>query len=92
MNIEPIVNAYHSANASEGNLAYGLTMIAASLAIGGTGIVSLGQGIAVAKAVDAVGRNPEATAKIRGLMIIGLAFVETASIYCFIISLLLIFV
>lgn len=73
-------------------LAYGLTMLGAGVAIAGAGIVSLGQGIAVGKACEAVGRNPEALAKVRTLLILGLAIVETASIYCLVIALLLIFV
>ncbi|AZZ65801.1 ATP synthase F0 subunit C [Metamycoplasma phocicerebrale] len=72
--------------------AYGLTMLGAGLAICGAGVVSLGQGIAVAKACEAIGRNPEALSKVRTLLILGLAIVETASIYCLVISLLLIFV
>ena len=56
------------------------------------GLASVAQGIGVAKAVEAIGRNPEAMSKIRSVMIIGLAIVETGSIYCFIIALLLIFV
>ncbi|CRH47301.1 Lipid-binding protein [Chlamydia trachomatis] len=52
----------------------------------------MGQGIAVAKACEAVGRNPEALSKVRTLLILGLAIVETASIYCLVIALLLIFI
>ncbi|WP_412031500.1 F0F1 ATP synthase subunit C [Metamycoplasma buccale] len=90
--METIVQGFNIANANAQPLAYGLTMIGAGLAILGSGVVSLGQGIAVAKAVDAIGRNPEALSKVRSVLLIGLAIVETASIYCFIISLLLIFV
>ncbi|AZG68974.1 ATP synthase F0 subunit C [Mycoplasma struthionis] len=87
------VNAYNSTKIGNGNqLAYGLTMLGAGLAIAGAGFVSVGQGIAVGKACEAVGRNPEALSKIRTLLILGLAIVETAAIYCFIISLLLFFV
>ncbi|AWX42689.1 ATP synthase C chain [Metamycoplasma cloacale] len=74
------------------SLAYGLTMVGAGLAIMGAGLASIGQGFAVAKAVEAIGRNPEALSKIRSLLLIGLAIVETASIYSFIVALLLIFV
>ncbi|BDX52868.1 F0F1 ATP synthase subunit C [Metamycoplasma equirhinis] len=94
--IETLINAFNPDKASKaaGNypIAYGLTMLGAGLAIAGAGIVSLGQGIAVAKACEAIGRNPEAISKVRGLLILGLAIVETASIYCLIIALLLIFV
>ncbi|ACF07005.1 ATP synthase C chain [Metamycoplasma arthritidis] len=90
--METIVNGFNQPNAQASPLAYGLTMVAAGLAIMGAGVVSVGQGMAVAKAVEAIGRNPEATSKIRSTLIMGLAIVETASIYCFIIALLIIFV
>ena len=51
----------------------GLIAIAAGLAVCaglGTGI---GEGIAASKAVEAVGRNPEAEGKIRTMMILGIA-------------------
>ena len=55
----------------------GLIAIAAGLAVCaglGTGI---GEGIAASKAVEAVGRNPEAEGKIRTMMILGIALSET---------------
>jgi F-type H+-transporting ATPase subunit c len=42
---------------------------------------ALGQSNAIAKAVDAVARQPEAGARIQGMMIIGLALIETLVIY-----------
>lgn len=90
--MDSIINGFNQSNAQSSPLAYGLTMVAAGLAIMGAGVVSVGQGMAVAKAVEAIGRNPEATSKIRSTLIMGLAIVETASIYCFIIALLIIFV
>ena len=59
----------------------GLIAIAAGLAIIaglGTGI---GEGIAVSKALEALGRNPEAESKIRTLMIMGVAMTETVALY-----------
>ncbi|AWX69665.1 ATP synthase subunit C [[Mycoplasma] anseris] len=93
--LNTVVNAFDADKVnktSSSPLAYGLTMIGAGLAILGSGLVSVGQGIAVAKAVDAIGRNPEALSKIRSVLLVGLAIVETGSIYCFIVALLLIFV
>lgn len=55
----------------------------------GTGI---GEGIAASKAVEAVGRNPEAEGKIRTMMILGIALTETVAIYGLLISIILIFV
>lgn len=42
---------------------------------------ALGQGRAIAAAVDAVARQPEAGGRIQGMMIIGLALIETLVIY-----------
>ena len=68
----------------------GLIAIAAGLAVcAGTGI---GEGIAASKAVEAVGRNPEAEGKIRTMMILGIALSETVAIYGLLVSLILLFV
>lgn len=70
----------------------GLIAIAASIAVlagAGTGI---GEGMAASKAIEAVGRNPEAESKIRTMMILGIALTETVAIYGLLISILLIFV
>jgi len=67
-----------------------MAFLAAGLAIGlaalGTG---LGQGNAIGKAVEAMGRNPEAGGFIRTTLIIGLAFVESLCIYALVISIML---
>ncbi|CAM3601610.1 ATP synthase F0 subunit C [Erysipelothrix urinaevulpis] len=70
----------------------GLVAIGAALATM-TGIFStIGQGYAAAKAVEAVGKNPEAESKIRAMLILGAGIAETAAIYGMLIGLLLIFV
>jgi F-type H+-transporting ATPase subunit c len=51
----------------------------------------LGQGKAIAAALDAIGRNPGASGKITTPMIIGLAMVESLVIYSLVVSLLLVF-
>ncbi len=70
-----------------------LTDLAAGLAIGlgaiGPGI---GIGIAVSKAMEAIGRNPEAEGPIRTDMIIGVAFAEAVAIYALLIALVIEFV
>ena len=53
---------------------------------------SLGQGIAAAKAAEAVGRNPEAEGKIRTMLIIGCAIAESAAIYALVLCLIILFV
>lgn len=74
------------------DIARGLVAIGAGLAICaglGTGI---GEGYAAGKAVEAVGRNPEALSKIRSTMILGIALSETVAIYGMLIAFILIFV
>lgn len=70
----------------------GLVAIAAGLAVM-TGLFSgLGQGIAASKAVEAVGKNPEAETEIRTMLMLGAGIAETASIYGLLIAFLLLFV
>jgi F-type H+-transporting ATPase subunit c len=51
----------------------------------------IGQGYAAGKAVEALGRQPEAESKIRTLMITGQAVAETTGLYGLIVSIILIF-
>ena len=70
----------------------GLIAISAGIAVCaglGTGI---GEGIAASKAVEAIGRNPEAENKVRTTMILGIALTETVALYGLLVSLILIFV
>lgn len=70
----------------------GLVALAAALAVM-TGLFStLGQGYAAAKAVEAVGKNPEAETEIRTMLMLGAGIAETAAIYGLLIAFLLIFV
>jgi F-type H+-transporting ATPase subunit c len=74
------------APAKEGAQAGGGSSYLLGLALGlGLAIAAfggaLGQSNAIAKAVDAVARQPEAGARIQGMMIIGLALIETLVIY-----------
>lgn len=68
----------------------GLKMLAAGLAIGlgaiGPGI---GIGLLVARAMEAIGRNPEAEPAIRLNMVLGLAFAEAIAIYALVVALIL---
>ena len=68
----------------------GLKMLAAGLAIGlGALGPALGIGILVSKAMEALGRNPEAEPSIRLNMILGLAFAEAIAIYALVVALIL---
>jgi F-type H+-transporting ATPase subunit c len=70
------------------------SMIALAAGIG-LGIAALGgalgQGKAIAAALDGIGRNPGASGKIITPMIIGLAMIESLVIYSLVVSLLLSF-
>ncbi len=69
----------------------GLVAIAAALSVM-TGIFStVGQGYVAAKAVEAVGKNPEANNEIRTMLIVGAGLAETAAIYGMLVAFLLIF-
>lgn len=69
----------------------GMALLGAGIAmIAGLG-PGIGEGIAAAKACEAVGRNPDAESKIRSMMVLGIALSETTGIYALIIALLLIF-
>jgi len=60
------------------------------------GMGALGPGIGIgligAKALEAIGRNPEAEDKIRTSMILAIAFAEAVAIYALVIALILKFV
>lgn len=69
----------------------GLAAIGAGLAvITGLG-AGIGMGIATSKAVEAVGRQPEATNQINRILLLGLALTESVAIYGFVIALLILF-
>ncbi len=53
---------------------------------------ALGQGRAVAAAMDAIARQPEAANTVSRTLFVGLAMIETMAIYCLVIALLLLFV
>lgn len=52
----------------------------------------IGEGNAVAKACEAVGRQPESKGSVTSTMIMGCAISETTGIYALVIAILLIFV
>jgi len=55
------------------------------IAIGGLG-PALGVGFIGAKAMEAIGRNPEATGKILPAMLLAMAFAEAIAIYSLILA------
>ena len=63
----------------------GLTM-----ALGSVG-PALGEGRAVATALSSVAQQPDAAATITRTLFVGLAMIESVAIYCFVVSMILIF-
>lgn len=55
------------------------------IAIGGLG-PALGIGFIGAKAMEAIGRNPEASGRILPAMLLGMAFAEAIAIYALILA------
>lgn len=71
----------------------GLQYIAMALAMGLGAIgPGLGIGILASKAMEAIGRNPEATPKIQTVMILAIVFAEAIAIYSLVIALIIRFV
>jgi F-type H+-transporting ATPase subunit c len=66
--------------------------LAAALAVMVAVASAIVEGLATVKAVEAVGRQPEAKSEIVSTLIIGNAITESNSIYGLLISLLIIFV
>jgi len=64
---------------------------AIAIALGAIG-PGLGIGILAGKAMEAIGRNPEATPKIQTAMILAIAFTEAIAIYALVVALIIKFV
>lgn len=81
-----------AAGGGEGFMKYFAIAIGAGLAIGLSAIGGgLGQGKAVAAALEGIARNPGAAGKIVTPMIIGLAMIESLVIYGLVVALILVF-
>ncbi len=62
-----------------------------TIAVGGIA-PAIAIGLIGSKAVEAIGRNPEAAAKIQNNLILGFAFAEAIAIYALVVALILKFV
>jgi F-type H+-transporting ATPase subunit c len=81
-----------AAGGGEGFMKFFAIAIGAGLAIGLSAIGGgLGQGKAVASALEGIARNPGAAGKIVTPMIIGLAMIESLVIYGLVVALILVF-
>ena len=88
---EPSVHR-QQAGAVMNNLIEIVSIAAAALAVSFGAIgPALAEGRAVAAAMDAIARQPEAAGTISRTLFVGLAMIETMAIYCLVIALLLLF-
>lgn len=86
------VEAVHTATGGDVSLESMKTLsmaLAAGLGLIGPGV---GLGILIGRALEAIGRNPEASGKIQGTMFIGIAFVEALAIFALVIAFIVKFV
>lgn len=73
-------------------LTLGLKAIGAGLACLGMIGAGIGLGQLVGKYFEAVARQPEAEAKLKGMFFIGLAIVEAIALFAFTVAMIIIFV
>jgi ATP synthase F0 subunit c len=67
-------------------------LMGAGLATAGMIGAGLGIGVLVNGAVQAMGRNPDASGNIQVNMVLGIAFAEAVAIYALVVALLILFV
>lgn len=69
-----------------------ISIFSAALTVGLGAIgPALAEGRAIAAALEAIARQPEASGTISRTLFVGLAMIETTAIYCLVIALLLLF-
>ena len=69
-----------------------VTIVTAGFGIAfGTVFTAISQGNALTKAVESISRQPEASGSITTTLIIGLAFIESLTIYVLVVALILLF-
>lgn len=66
--------------------------IGAGLAMVGALGPGIGIGLLVQGALQAIGRNPDASGNIQTNMILGIVFAEAVAIYCLVVALIILFV
>ena len=67
-------------------------VLTAATIVFGTALPALAIGLIASKAVESMGRNPEAAAKIQQAMILAIAFTEAIAIYVLVVALIIKFV
>lgn len=69
-----------------------ISIIVAGLTISiGSIAPAIGEGRAVAKALESIAQQPDETPGITRTLFVGLAMIESTAIYCFVVALILIF-
>lgn len=70
----------------------GVKALAMALVVG-LGMIGpgIGIGILVSKALEAIGRNPEASGKVQTTMFIGIAFTEALAIFAIVVGFIVMF-
>ncbi|MFC6672123.1 F0F1 ATP synthase subunit C [Marinobacterium aestuariivivens] len=69
-----------------------VSIVIAGLTTGfGTMAPALGEGRSVAAALSSLAQQPDAAATITRTLFVGLAMIESTAIYCFVVSMILIF-
>lgn len=96
MSVMMVLGLSTVAMAAEGEAATGvniaLVCLAAALSVGVAALgCGIGMGSGIGGACSGIARNPEASGKITVTMIIGLALIESLTIYGLVISLILLF-
>lgn len=71
--------------------AVSVTAAGLTIAIGSLG-PALGEGRALAQALSAIAQQPDEASTITRTLFVGLAMVESTAIYCFVVSMILLFV
>lgn len=87
----PVDNNTAAVSAVRGRLLV-VSAFSAAIAIGVAAFgAALAQGNALARALEAIGRNPESQSKIFPTLVLGLAFIESLALYALLIALALVF-
>jgi F-type H+-transporting ATPase subunit c len=69
-----------------------ISLLCAAIAVSfGTIAPALAEGRAVAAAMEAIARQPEAAGTLSRTLFVGLAMIETMAIYCLVVALLVLF-
>ena len=93
--LAPLCFAEAEAAAKGGSNVFYYAMAALGCGVGiGLGAIGsgIGQGIATSKACEGIARNPGTTGKITTTLIIGLAMIESLTIYALVVVLVILFV